>query len=57
MSHDRICTLSVSFVRINGNMSRVGGPTPISYDGMGFGAQARVFEPCEGCVLACFRAH
>ena len=57
MSHDRICTSNVSVVRINGNIILVGGPTVISYDGMRFGARARVFEPCKGCVLACFGAH
>ena len=25
-----------------------------SYDGMRFGARARVFEACKGCVMACF---
>ena len=54
MSHDRICTSNVSIVRINGNMSRAGGPTLRSYGGMGFGARAFVFEPCKGCVAACF---
>ena len=52
MSHDRICTLNVSVVRISGNIILVGGPSVISYDGMRFGAGARVFEPCKGCVLA-----
>ena len=54
MSHDRICTSNVFVVRINGNMRRVGGPSLSSYDGMRFGARARVFEPCKGCVMACF---
>ena len=56
MSHDRICTTNVSVVQINGNIILVGGPTVISYDGMRFGARACVFEPCKGCVLACFGA-
>ena len=56
MSHDRICTFNVSVVRINGNIISVGGPTERSHDGMRFGARARVFEPCKGCVLACFGA-
>ena len=50
MSHDKICTLIVSVVRINGNIISVGGPTVISYDGVRFGGGARVFEPCKGCV-------
>ena len=54
MSHDGICTLNVSVVWMNGNIVFVGAPTVISYDGMRFGARARVFEPCKGCVLACF---
>ena len=57
MSHDRICTSNVSVVRINGNIISVGGPTLMSYDGIRFGARACVFEPCKGCVLACFGAH
>ena len=56
MSHDRICTSNVSVVRINGNIISVGGPTLMSYDGIRFGARACVFEPCKGCVLACFGA-
>ena len=54
MSHDRICTCNVSVVRINGNMRRVGLPIVSSYDATRFGAGARVFEPCKGCVVACF---
>ena len=58
MSHDRICTLNVSVVRIiNGNIIFVGGPTVISYNGMRFGARACVFAPCKGCVVVCFGAH
>ena len=56
MSHDRICTLNVSVVRINGNIIFEGVPTVISYDGMRFGARACVFEPCKSCILACFGA-
>ena len=56
MSHDGICTLNVSVVWMNGNIVFVGAPTVISYDGMRFGARARVFEPCKGYVLACFGA-
>ena len=56
MSHDRICTSNASVVRMNGNIIRVGAPTVRSYDGTRFGARARVFEPCKGCVVACFGA-
>ena len=56
MSHDSICTFDASVVRINGNIIAVGGPSVMSYYGMRFGARARVFEPCKGCVLACFGA-
>ena len=54
MSHDRICTSNVSVVRINGNIVPVGSATVRSYDATRFGAGARVFEPCKGCVAACF---
>ena len=54
MSHDRIYTLNLSVVRINGNIILVGVPNVISYDGMRFGARACVFEACKGCVAACF---
>ena len=57
MSYDRICAFNVSVVRINGNIIFVGDPSVISYDGMRFGARGCVFEPCKGCVLACFAAH
>ena len=56
MSHDRICTSNVFVVRINGNIIAVGAPTLSSYDVTRFGARARVFEPCKGCVAACFGA-
>ena len=56
MSHDRIRTFNVSVVRINGNIIAVGGPIVIPYDGMRFGARARVFEPCKDGVLTCFGA-
>ena len=56
MSHDRICTCSVSIVRINGNIMSVGAPILSSYDVTRFGARARVFEPCKGYVAACFGA-
>ena len=56
MSHDRICTCNVSVVRINGNIFPVGTPTLRSYDATRFGAGARVFESCKGCVAACFAA-
>ena len=56
MPCDRICTSNVSVVRINGNMRRVGARTLSSYDGTRFGARARVFESCKGCVAACFGA-
>ena len=54
MSCDRICASNASVVRINGNMIRVGASTLSSYDVTRFGARARVFEPCKGCVAACF---
>ena len=44
----------MSVVRINGNVSSVGGPSVSSYDATRFGAGARVFESCKGCVAACF---
>ena len=62
MSHDRIYTFNVSVVRINGNIIRIslGAPTPTHrsyvYDARRFGAGARVFESCKGCVAACFGA-
>ena len=56
MFYDRICTSNVFLVRINGNIIQVGGPTRMSYDVLRFGARARVFEPCKGCVVACFGA-
>ena len=56
MSNDRICTVNVSVIRINGNIIVVGAPTVIPYDGIRFGARACVFEPCKDCVLACFGA-
>ena len=37
-------------------MIQVGAPILSSYDVTRFGAQARVFEPCKGCVAACFGA-
>ena len=52
-----ICTSNVSVVAINGNIIRVGAPILSSYDVTRFGARARVFEPCKGCVTACFGAH
>ena len=48
--------LNVSIVRINGNMIPVGAPTVSSYDATRFGAWARVFESCKGCVAAYFGA-
>ena len=56
MSHDMICTCNVSVVAINGNIIRVGAPMLSSYDVTRFGARARVFELCKGCVAACFGA-
>ena len=56
MSCDRICTSNVFVVRINGNIIRVGAPILSSYDVTRFGARARVFELCKGCVAACFGA-
>ena len=56
MSHDRICTLTVSVVRINGNTIRVGVYTLSSYVRIRCGARARAFERCKGCVATCFRA-
>ena len=46
----------MSVVAINGNIIRVGAPTVISDDVPRFGARARVFESCKGCVAACFGA-
>ena len=46
----------MSVVAINGNIIRVGDPTVSSYDVTRFGARARVFESCKGCVAACFGA-
>ena len=37
-------------------MSRVGARSLRSYDAARFGAGARVFESCKGCVAACFGA-
>ena len=56
MSHDRICTLKVPVVAVNGNIIRVGAPMLSSYDVTRFGARARVFESRKGCVAACFGA-
>ena len=46
----------MSVVRTNGNMRPVGAPTVRSYDATRFGAWARVFESCKGCVAGCFGA-
>ena len=54
MSHDRICTLNVSVVAVNGNIIRVGAPYCETYDATRFGARACVFESCKGYVTACF---
>ena len=56
MSHDRICTLNVSVVAVNGNIIRVGAPYCETYDATRFGARACVFESCKGYVTACFGA-
>ena len=56
MSHDRICTCNVSVVRINGNTICVGAPSLGSYDVTRFAALELMFEPCKGCVVACFGA-
>ena len=56
MSHDRICTSNASVVRINGNTIRVGAPTLGSFDVTRFRARELMFEPCKGCVAACFWA-
>ena len=56
MSYERICTSNVSVVRINGNIIRVGDTYCETYDATRFGARARVFESCKGCVTACFGA-
>ena len=48
--------LHASVVRINGNIIRIGYPSVSSYDATRFGAGARVFESCKGCVAACFGA-
>ena len=57
MSYNKICDFNISVVRIKGNIILVGVPIAISYDCRRFGARACVFEPCKGCVLACFGAH
>ena len=44
----------MSVVAINGNIIRVGAPILSSYDVTRFGARARVFESCKGCVTAYF---
>ena len=44
-------------VRINGNIIRVGARTENPQDATRFGAGARVFESCKGCVVARFGAH
>ena len=54
MSHDRICTSNVSVVAVNGNIIQVGASYCETYDATRFGAGARVFESCKGCVAACF---
>ena len=54
MSHDRICTSNVSVVAVNGNIIGVGASYCETYDATRFGARARVFESCKGCVMACF---
>ena len=56
MSHNHICTSSVSFVAVNGNIFRVGAPYCETYDATKFGARACVFESCKGYVTACFGA-
>ena len=56
MSCDRICTSNASVVRINGNIIQVGAPSVSCYDATRFGARARAFESCKGCVAAYFRA-
>ena len=56
MSHDRICTSNVSVVAVNGNIIGVGASYCETYDATRFGARARVFESCKGCVAACFGA-
>ena len=56
MSHDRICTCNVSVVAVNGNIIPVGAPTVRSDHATRFGAGARVFESCKGCVVARFGA-
>ena len=56
MSHDRICTLNVSVVAVNGNIMSVGASYCETSDATRFGAWARVFESCKGCVAAYFGA-
>ena len=43
----------MSVVAINGKIIPVGDPSVSSYDVTRFGARARVFELCKGCVAAC----
>ena len=54
MSHDGICTSYASVVAVNGNIIGVGASYCETYDATRFGARARVFESCKGCVTACF---
>ena len=51
-----ICICNMSVVAINGKIIPVGAPTVSSYDVTRFGARARVFESCKGCVASCFGA-
>ena len=46
----------MSVVAVDGNINGVGAPYCETYDATKFGALARVFESCKGCVTACFRA-
>ena len=47
----------MSVVAVNGNIIGVGASYCETYDATRFGARARVFESCKGCVAACFWEH
>ena len=46
----------MSVVAVNGNIIGVGASYCETYDATRFGARARVFESCKGCVAAYFGA-
>ena len=46
------CSIMYHTCYENGYIIRVGAPTASPYDVTRFGARARVFESCKGCVAA-----